>query len=515
MPRSRPSSARLRLRPELVAPRLNLALALFHRRRLQLALEAYRQVLAEHPHHAVAWNGVGLVLVELKRFEDAKHAFSRAVEADPANASAHYNLSFTLSHLGDFDGALRATKRALELEPFYVAQKYSLTIDLQYEHPEISIVPEISADVTAEQVGEDFPSTSGCSTGSSTNWIPPSGRRLRSWCEDPLSLAADYIAKGLLEQATVQIDRALARGTQPARATTLLGRGLCPARPARRGARAVPAVADPRPESAADAARRGPRAPRARPRARGGRAWPRSCCSGRPRMSRSFVVAARVRLPAGHRGGRAGGPAPGPGARARARRSAAAAGPGRRRSSGDVDGAVEAYQAALQLDPDGAAGLGGARPPRGAPRKLGRRPGGVSACARPAARPSWKPRSPWPICSVGPSPPRPQSSSWWRFCSPIRGTSTPSLLLGRRLLDDGRPDGAIEAFDRVLSFDPDHAAALFHRGVTLARVTALRRCGARLGAGRSRSIRRGPRRRRPAPTPVRRATSAHLHPQAA
>jgi len=43
------------------------------------------------------------------------------------------------------------------------------------------------------------------------------------------------------------------------------------------------------------------------------------------------------------------------------------------------------------------------------------------------------------------------------------------VLLGRSLLDDGRPGQALEAFDRVLRFVPDHAEALFHRGVALAR----------------------------------------------
>ena len=80
----------------------------------------------------------------------------RAVEADPNNAGAHYNLSFTLSNVGDFDGALRATKRALELDPYYVAQKFVLTIDLQFEEATIGVVPEISADVSAETLGADF-----------------------------------------------------------------------------------------------------------------------------------------------------------------------------------------------------------------------------------------------------------------------------------------------------------------------------------------------------------------------
>jgi len=44
------------------------------------------------------------------------------------------------------------------------------------------------------------------------------------------------------------------------------------------------------------------------------------------------------------------------------------------------------------------------------------------------------------------------------------------LLLGRALLDDKRPAEALEAFRRALKFDPQHAAALFYLGATLARL---------------------------------------------
>src|SRR5688572_27921898 len=43
-------------------------------------------------------------------------------------------------------------------------------------------------------------------------------------------------------------------------------------------------------------------------------------------------------------------------------------------------------------------------------------------------------------------------------------------LLGSTLLDDGRPHQVLEAFARVLRFEPDHVGALFHRGVALARL---------------------------------------------
>jgi tetratricopeptide (TPR) repeat protein len=43
------------------------------------------------------------------------------------------------------------------------------------------------------------------------------------------------------------------------------------------------------------------------------------------------------------------------------------------------------------------------------------------------------------------------------------------VLLGRSLFDDGRPDRAGEAYDRVLRFIPNHADALYFRGLALER----------------------------------------------
>ena len=75
--------AALQVQRQLAAPRLNLALLLFQLRRFQPALETFRAVLADHPDNAVAWNGIGLVLMELHRYADAKNAFARAVDAAP------------------------------------------------------------------------------------------------------------------------------------------------------------------------------------------------------------------------------------------------------------------------------------------------------------------------------------------------------------------------------------------------------------------------------------------------
>src|SRR5437899_16394 len=204
----------LQLQGTFSAARLNLALVLFQLRRFQLALEAYRQVLSSESNSAAAWNGVGLVLVELKRFPDARNAFVRAVEADPDHAGAHYNLSFTLSNLGDFDGALRATKRALELDPYYVSQKFALTIDLQYEKGTIGIAPEISADVTAETIGEDFAFDQRLVDNIFQELAPAPAAEppAPKSADDPLALARDYVSKGLMDVAAAEAVRAVQRG---------------------------------------------------------------------------------------------------------------------------------------------------------------------------------------------------------------------------------------------------------------------------------------------------------------
>ncbi|MDH4131588.1 MAG: tetratricopeptide repeat protein, partial [Gemmatimonadota bacterium] len=48
------------------------------------------------------------------------------------------------------------------------------------------------------------------------------------------------------------------------------------------------------------------------------------------------------------------------------------------------------------------------------------------------------------------------------------------LLLGRSLLDEGRPGRALEALDRLLKFNPGEDSALFHRGIALARLRRYR-----------------------------------------
>jgi tetratricopeptide (TPR) repeat protein len=154
------------------------------------------------------------VLSELGRPEDARNAFGRAVEADSNSAEAHYNLSFALSKLGDYDGALRTVTRAQTLDPYYVPQKFRLSIDLQYEDPDLSVVPEISADVMAETTNA-FKFDQSLIDNLFAELDSAARHEAPVSTSDPLALARDYLDKGLLDLAAAETDRAANRGADP------------------------------------------------------------------------------------------------------------------------------------------------------------------------------------------------------------------------------------------------------------------------------------------------------------
>ena len=460
----------LQLQGAFSAARLNLALLLYQLRRFQLSLEAYRQVLAGEPASAAAWNGVGLVLVELKRFPDARNAFVRAVEADPDHAGAHYNLSFTLSNLGDFDGALRATKRALELDPYYVSQKFALTIDLQYERATIGIAPEISADVAAETIGEDFNFDQRLLDNIFQELAPPAPVEPpapRS-ADDPLALARDYVSKGLMDVAAAEAVRAVQRGAGRADAAVLLGdifakRGLHGEALERyREARGLePARADARlGEVKALFALGGGRADEASTLAE-------ELLTLTPDDVDALVAVAKGRAAAGDAAGAL-----------TALQQAQTRAPGRadlHKLQGDVAvkigdkaGGLAAYRAALELD----AGFVQVW------LDLGRLH---------EAKEEWSDAQQAYERALDALPTFHEAAlalaDLLRRSGRVRHAvvrlaelleqdpyDLPALLLlGRALLDDKRDDQALEAFRRALKFDPEQVEALFQMGVVLAR----------------------------------------------
>jgi len=461
----------LQLQNAFSSARLNLALLLYQLRRFQLSLEAYRQVLQTEPASAAAWNGVGLVLVELKRFPDARNAFVRAVEADPEHAGAHYNLSFTLSNLGDFDGALRATKRALELDPYYVSQKFALTIDLQYERSTIGIAPEISADVMAETIGEDFAFDERLLDNIFQELAPAPAAEapVAKSADDPLALARDYVSKGLMDVAAAEAVRAVQRGADRGDAAVLLGdifarRGLHgEALDRYREARALaPQRADALlGEVKALFALGGARAQEAHGLAE-------QLLALTPDDVEALVAVAKGRAVAGDAAGaltvlqQAQTRAP---ARADLRKLQGDVA----LKIGDKSGALAAYRAALELD-------------RGYVQvwlDLGRLHEAKEEWADAQAAyeraldtlPTFN-EAALALADLLRRSGRPRAAVT-RLAEMLEQDpyDLPALLLlGRALLDDKRDEQALEAFRRALKFDPDQVEALFQQGVVLARL---------------------------------------------
>ena len=97
---------------------------------------------------AVAWNGVGLVLMELRRFEDARNAFGRAVDADPDFAGGPLQPELRaeparrLRRRAAGDPARAGARAALRARRSSRSRSICST-----KIPTIAIAPELSAEV--------------------------------------------------------------------------------------------------------------------------------------------------------------------------------------------------------------------------------------------------------------------------------------------------------------------------------------------------------------------------------
>lgn len=80
------------------------------------ALQAFEDVLEEHPTFPDVHNRVGLCLAMLGRLPDALEAFDRAVELAPTYAEAHLNRGIVLNELGRHDEAQAAFDESTRLD---------------------------------------------------------------------------------------------------------------------------------------------------------------------------------------------------------------------------------------------------------------------------------------------------------------------------------------------------------------------------------------------------------------
>lgn len=107
----------VRLKPDLVEGRYNLAAALQQVGRLDEAATQYREAIRLVPTHARAHCNLGNTLRQLGRLDEAEASYLEAIRLAPNLALAHSGLGRLLQMTGRLDEARRSCERAVGLDP--------------------------------------------------------------------------------------------------------------------------------------------------------------------------------------------------------------------------------------------------------------------------------------------------------------------------------------------------------------------------------------------------------------
>ena len=128
----------LRLDPDAINARNNLALLLIERGEIELAIEHLTTVITLDPDRQAAkqnlfaaHNQIGLMLGERGKFEQAEEHFRSSIAIDPASAPSHLNLGVALLSQNRIEQAIAEFEEALRIDPDYQQAKRNLRIARQ------------------------------------------------------------------------------------------------------------------------------------------------------------------------------------------------------------------------------------------------------------------------------------------------------------------------------------------------------------------------------------------------
>ena len=144
----------VRLEPDDIGIRYNLAWSLMGAGRFEEALSNFTQVLEEWPKNPVALELCGQVLVALERYDDAVPLLRRAVEIDVARWNAHDHLGYSLLQLGDYEAGVEAYQAMLAVFPdsiVDVGQNLATALDELDRHVEAERTRASMAEILARR----------------------------------------------------------------------------------------------------------------------------------------------------------------------------------------------------------------------------------------------------------------------------------------------------------------------------------------------------------------------------
>lgn len=137
----------LRLEPEALEARFNLALNQCTLGQLKECELQFREYIRRNPRNPVAFNLLGVALSKEGRDQDAVNAFTEAVRLDPAFAEAHANLGSLLLASGDSVRAAGHFKRFLDAHTESAPVHVALGIALAREDNLTEAITEFQAAV--------------------------------------------------------------------------------------------------------------------------------------------------------------------------------------------------------------------------------------------------------------------------------------------------------------------------------------------------------------------------------
>jgi tetratricopeptide (TPR) repeat protein len=112
--------------PECANSHYNLGVALMEQGKLDEAIEAFQEAIANSGRMFEAWVNLGYIYFEKGELDQVVMANLKAIEIEPRYARGYANLGFAYLQMMETDKAIESLQKALELNPDIVQAKANL-----------------------------------------------------------------------------------------------------------------------------------------------------------------------------------------------------------------------------------------------------------------------------------------------------------------------------------------------------------------------------------------------------